>query len=95
MQYLELIIEYFDTFTIYQDKYKNRELFPFVLKGKKVLQEIGKVNKKYSLIFGNEGAGLSDDFLEIGTPILIRHSTDIDSLNLQTAVSIALYEFTK
>ena len=49
----------------------------------------------YSLIFGPEASGLSDDFLEIGTPLIIKHNKMIDSLNLDNAVSIALYEFTK
>ena len=74
-----------------------KNYFPFMLKAKAELSDIGPLlgDKKYSLIFGNEATGLSDKFLEVGTPIIIKHSNKIDSLNLPIAVSIALYEVNK
>ena len=72
----------------------NRTFFPFMLQATKNLKDI-TVPNCYSLIFGNEGSGLSGEFLNIGTPVIIKHNNSIDSLNLDNAVSIALYEFTK
>ena len=88
-------IKYFDSFGDYFKLFNDRNFYPFMLKAKISLQEIKKEDKKYSLIFGNEGAGLPDEFLEVGTPVIIRHTKDIDSLNLDNAVAIALYEFSK
>lgn len=88
-----LNFQYFDSFEDYSRIYK-REYYPFMLKAKTKLNE---VEKKYpcSLIFGAEATGLNDSYLNIGTPIIIKHKNIIDSLNLDNAVSIALYEFTK
>ena len=86
--------KYYDNFNDYYKENSNRNYYPFMLKAKNKLNE---VEKKYpfSLIFGAEATGLSDDYLNIGTPVIIKHKNIIDSLNLDNAVSIALYEFTK
>ncbi len=91
-------IEYFENFNDYLDRKcnsYNRNLYPFMLKAKTNLKDIKCNSHYYSLIFGNEASGLPDTFLDMGTPIIIKHTKDIDSLNLDNAVSIALYEFTK
>ena len=44
---------------------------------------------------GNEATGLDPAFKDIGKPIRIEHSGDIDSLNITIAASIGLYEATK
>ena len=85
---------YFNSFKEYYNNCKDREFYPFMLKAKTNLKDI-KVKNKYSLIFGNEAKGLDDSYLEIGTPLVIKHKNTIDSLNLDNAVSISLYEFTK
>jgi TrmH family RNA methyltransferase len=51
-------------------------------------------NKKWSLIFGNESTGLDDSFLKIGEPLIIKHTKNIDSLNVSVSVAIALFYFT-
>ena len=86
--------KYYDNFNDYYKENSNRNYYPFMLKAKTKLNE---VKKKYpfSLIFGAEATGLPDDYLNIGTPVIIKHKNIIDSLNLDNAVSIALYEFTK
>ena len=88
-----LNFKYFDSFEDYLKLYE-RKCYPFMLKAKNTLN---KINKEYpcSLIFGAEATGLDDSYLNVGTPILIKHLDLIDSLNLDNAVSIALYEFTK
>ena len=89
-------IVYFNSFEEYENKFDDYKKYPFMLKAKHVLQnmQINK-NEKKALIFGNEATGLDDSFLNCGEPVIIRHTNEIDSLNLQTAVSIGLYEFTK
>ena len=87
---------YFNSFDEYLELNKDikREYYPFMLKARTNLKDV-KINSLYSLIFGNEATGLPDSFLEIGNPLIINHTKNIDSLNLDNAVSIALYEFTK
>lgn len=86
--------KYYDTFKEYQNDFKNRDYFPFMLKAKTNIKD-KVVNRNYSLIFGPEASGLDDSYLSVGTPLIIKHTNNIDSLNLDNAVSIALYEFTK
>lgn len=86
--------KYYDNFSDYQKDISNRTLYPFILNGENNLSTVKKDNT-YSLIFGNEATGLPDEFDHIGTTIRINHNNKIDSLNLDNAVSIGLYEFTK
>lgn len=88
-----LSFEYFDHFSDYQARFP-RQLYPFMTDGKIAL---GETNFKppFTLIFGNESAGLPEDYLSVGTSVAIPHSQQIDSLNLPIAVGIALYEATK
>lgn len=68
--------------------------YPFILGGKSTLRDVPKpTGGNYSLIFGNEGAGLPEWFGGIDTSVRIEQSDLVDSLNLGVAVSIALYEF--
>ena len=85
--------KYFKSFNEYKEL-TNNSMYPFMLKGSTNLSKIEK-DEPYTLIFGNEATGLNDSFLEVGTPIKIMHSNNIDSLNLDNAASIAIYEFTK
>lgn len=89
-------IQRFSTFGDYKKEFGKRNIFPFMLKGAKDLQDYN-VDKKscFSLVFGNEATGLPDEFANEGQSIRIRHEDTIDSLNLSMAVGIALYEFTK
>lgn len=90
-----LSCQYFEDFDSYNATY-NRDIYTFMLNAKKSLHEIQiEANRPFSLVFGNEGSGLGDEFKDIGTSIIISHSNEIDSLNLSIAVGIAVYEFTK
>ena len=89
-----LRFELFDTFSDYEKKFAHRHLYPFMLQAKTSLKETKK-EEPFSLIFGNEATGLSESFLKVGTPLIIPQSSFVDSLNLDNAVSIGLYEFTK
>ena len=87
-------VEVFEKFEDYQKRFPNNNLYPFMLDGSTILQQT-KINKPFSLIMGNEATGLDPAFKDIGQPIRIEHSGDIDSLNITIAASIGLYEATK
>jgi len=89
-----LKFELFDSFDQYAERYPNRHFYPFMLQAKTTLKE-AKKEEPFSLVFGNEATGLDPGFLKLGTPLVIPQSALIDSLNLDNAVSIGLYEFTK
>ena len=87
-------IEVFEKFEDYQKRFPGNNLYPFMLDGSTILQQT-KINKPFSLIMGNEATGLDPAFKDIGQPIRIEHSDNIDSLNITIAASIGLYEATK
>lgn len=89
-------IVYYQSFEDYCNEYYDYKCYPFMLQAKYTLQNMNiDKNQKKALVFGNEATGLPDYFLNYGQPVIIKHSKEIDSLNIQTAVSIGLYEFTK
>ena len=89
-------IQYFASIQQYLSAHTGRKLYPFMLKATTDLREIEDIDlNKTTLIFGNEATGLEDSYLKLGQSVLIKHSKNIDSLNLQTAVSIALFHFTQ
>lgn len=87
-------IETFESFQEYADRFGNHNFYPFLLHASSSLQDTAFL-EPFSLIFGNEAAGLPEQFNEIGHSVIIRHNQEIDSLNLPIAASIALYEATK
>lgn len=89
-----LNVELFNNFEQYQAKFSTHSYYPFMLKAKTQLHNV-KFASPYSLIFGNESSGLDDEFLNIGTPIIIKHENTIDSLNLAISVAIAIFHATK
>lgn len=90
----KLNFKHYDSFEDYMSEFKNHDMYPFMLKGAVTLDKIKVDNEKlFSLIFGNEATGLSDDFLNYGKSVFIPHYNTIDSLNLTIAAGIALYEF--
>ncbi|MCF0117219.1 MAG: TrmH family RNA methyltransferase, partial [Bacilli bacterium] len=87
-------IQYFNSFEEYQKEYHNHRCYSFMLQAKTTLQEANFEKCLSTLIFGNEATGLDAKYLSINS-LIITHSNAIDSLNLPTAVGIALYEFNK
>jgi TrmH family RNA methyltransferase len=87
-------MEYYDTIEDYCARFPENERYAFMLTASRPITDI-RVKEPYSLIFGNEATGLPDAFARFCTPIVIRHSNKIDSLNLPMAAGIAMYEFTK
>jgi TrmH family RNA methyltransferase len=82
----------YDTFEDYLQEAGSRHLYPLMLQATTSIKDVKK-EKPYSLIFGNEATGLDPSFLKVGTPIIIPQSSQVDSLNLDNAVSIAIYSF--
>ena len=87
-------MELFDDFGEYEKRFPDNKPYPFMLDGSTLLQET-KIDGPFSLIFGNEATGLPASFQSKGQPVRIEHTHNIDSLNLPTAVGIAIYEATK
>ncbi len=85
---------HFETFEAYRATFAGHALYPFMTDGFTTLHDAW-FTPPFSLIFGNESAGLPETFREVGTSVTIPHLGTIDSLNLSIAVGIALYESTK
>ena len=86
----------FDDFAAYRERYPAHALYPFMLTGSTTLEEaVKQVRTPYALVFGNEGAGLPDEFAALGQAVRIPHSDAIDSLNLAVAAAIGAYAFTR
>ena len=93
--FFKMRVRVYDTFEEYRRECGTRGLYPFMLDGAKPLDEVARARKEpYSLIFGNEAAGLPREFASVGQSVLIPQSKDIDSLNLAVAVSVGAYAFT-
>ena len=90
-----LNIEQFQSFDDYlATQSDNREFYSFMLDERaQTLNAIAPKDNNYALIFGNEASGLPQDFARITTPIFIPQSSQVDSLNLSVAASIAMYHF--
>ena len=87
-------IEVFASFEEYQKRFPENNCYPFMLDGSTLLQET-VIKAPFSLIMGNEATGLPPEFKNVGQPVRIEHTDNIDSLNLPIATSIGLYEATK
>lgn len=91
-----LNVKQYDDFSAYRAEAPTHALYPFMLDGAMPLAQAVKGQKGlYTLIFGNEGSGLSPEFAGIGRAVRIPHSQAIDSLNLAVAVAIGAYAFTQ
>ena len=86
--------QFFESFDEYRKIYENHDIFTFMLNGEHTLN-ISDCPKSrlFSLVFGNEAAGLDDSFLNAGTSVKIPQTEDVDSLNLTIAVGIGVYVF--
>jgi TrmH family RNA methyltransferase len=84
---------YYDRFEDYRNAFAHT-LYPFMTNAVRRLGEVS-FQPPFGLVFGNESAGLPDEYLKAGESVVIPHGNEIDSLNLSVAVGIALYESTK
>lgn len=84
---------FYSSFEEYLKDNSDHNIYPFMLDGKERLQNVKK-QELYSLVFGNEATGLDSSFQQYNS-VYIEQLDTIDSFNLNNAVSIACYEFTK
>ena len=89
-----LNVEAFDSFEDFE-KQNSLPLYLFMLNGKTKLSEIENQSENHALVFGNEATGLPANFANKGTSVVIKHSNQIDSLNLAISVGIAIYQLSK
>lgn len=90
--FFKMNIETFPSFQAYLKAYP-RTYFPFILQTSKPLSQITTIeNKPIALVFGNEAKGLPHEVWNENN-VRIEQSNDVDSLNLSTAVAIALHDF--
>ena len=76
-------------------KSNNNKKYFFMLNGKKSLGEFKNEHENYDIVFGNEASGLPEHLISVDESVVIRHSKNIDSLNLPISVAMAIYEFNK
>lgn len=81
----------------YREEFPDQYAYPFMLTGSVSMDTAvrSRQEEMFSLVFGNEGSGLPEDFSQWGTPVRIRQSNEIDSLNLSVAASIGMYMFSE
>lgn len=85
-------IQEFNTFDEYLKEF-DRPYYPFILQTNKTLGQTYSVKKKpLALVFGNESSGLPQSVWN-DNGLKIEESNEVDSLNLTTAVAVALYNF--
>ena len=89
-------VRVYDTFEDYRAEFPGHTLYPFMLKGSVSLKDACKEPKEpFTLVFGNEGSGLPDEFADMGIPTRIPMGSEIDSYNLAVSVAIGVYAFTQ
>lgn len=89
-----LRIREYHSFDDYSARSTKRAFYPFMLDGSLPLSEAAaQKNAPFSLIFGNEGSGLPREYAELGTPVRIEQTEQVDSLNLAVAAGIGMYAF--
>ena len=59
-----------------------------VKEGEKLKDKV--IDGNYSLIFGNEASGLDDSYLNVGTPLIIKHNKTNGSLNIIAIIIIPI-----
>lgn len=91
---LRMEVAHFEAFDAYRAAFSAHTLYPFMLTGARPLPEVAATAAwPYALVFGNEAAGLPEEFSALGHSVRIPQSAQVDSLNLAAAVAIGVYAF--
>jgi TrmH family RNA methyltransferase len=86
--------EMFGSFEEYRQKFAEHRVYPFMLDGELELSpDSCPREERFSLVFGNEAAGLKEDFRRYGQSIKLRQTQMVDSMNVSVAVGIGAYIF--
>ncbi len=91
--FFEVKCQYFTDFEDYKKRFAKHNIYTFMLDGAQSIEQV-KYKKHYTLVFGNEGAGLPREYKDYGQSVFIPHGDNIDSLNLSVAAGIAMYKTT-
>ncbi|MBN2238977.1 MAG: hypothetical protein JW712_04320 [Dehalococcoidales bacterium] len=86
--------EYFPSFEAYALRFSGHVKFMFMPDGE-ALPEDCHPCPLFSLVFGNEAAGLDSRFESLGQSVKIPLSGSIDSFNLAVAVGLGAYVFAR
>ena len=89
----QISFQYFQSIHRYKDAFSNN-LYTFMTNGTASLDDV-VFREPFSVVFGNESSGLSDEYLSLGTSVYIPYNRTIDSLNLSVSVGIGLYEISR
>lgn len=86
-------ISAYENLSEYRKQWEDQNIYAFVLDDEsRRLHEI-QYETPFTLCFGNEGAGLSEDFYGEGIQkIFIPQTDEVDSLNLTLACGVGMYE---
>ena len=91
-----LRVREYDRFEDYRREFPQYTAYPFMLDGSIELATATAMaagnHAPVALIFGNEGAGLPPEFQQIGHPVRIPITDEVDSLNLAVAAAIGMYQ---
>jgi len=86
----QLRVESFYNFDEYRKKYP-RQFYILMINAEENIHQVN-FQSPYSLVFGNEGTGLPENFHSYGISVKIDQSDKIDSFNIAISVGISLYE---
>jgi len=89
-----LRIATYSAFSDYWGSYAAHNLYPLMTIGARALPSV-QFKPPFTVIFGEEAAGLSADFTQYGTAVCIPQQDNIDSFNLAVSVGITLYQATQ
>lgn len=93
--FFQIRFEYFESLDEYISAVDpERKLYSFVVRDALDIDKVEFASPS-SLVFGNEGAGLTEADANKGIRVTIPQKGDVDSLNLSMAVGIGLYELKK
>lgn len=89
-------VQTFDNFEEYEKTFLNNKKYAFCLEANNYLDNLSVMPKQnFSLIFGNESTGLSEEIIKKCDKIKIAQTEYIDSFNLAISVGMAIFYFTK
>lgn len=98
--FFQLHISSFPDFSTWREQFPARQASALMLRedAEELRPALSSMNsdtlRSLSLILGNEGSGLGDEYLDPSVlPLIIPQSSEVDSLNLAEAAGIALYEW--
>jgi len=86
--------DYFSSWESYHKAFPNHYYYMMMTDGRTPLKELS-VEQPYSLVFGNESAGLEPYYKSFGNTVRIEQSDMVDSINLAVSVGIALHHLSK